>query len=91
MELSSRLFGFSSFSMVLPQALEGVAAVALLYAAVGRWFGQSAALLSGLILAVTPVVALMFRSTIRRRCWSCCSCSRLMVSRGRASEAKRGG
>jgi 4-amino-4-deoxy-L-arabinose transferase-like glycosyltransferase len=61
MELSSRLFGFSSFSVLLPQALEGVAAVALLYATVRRWFGQSAALLSGLILAVTPVAALMFR------------------------------
>jgi 4-amino-4-deoxy-L-arabinose transferase-like glycosyltransferase len=61
MELSSRLFGFSSISMLLPQALEGIAAVALLYATVRRWFGQPAALLSGLILAVTPVGALMFR------------------------------
>src|SRR5438270_5667793 len=61
MELSSRVFGFSSFSMLLPQALEGVAAVALLYATVKRWFGQRAALLSGLILAITPVAALMFR------------------------------
>ena len=61
MELSSRLFGFSSISMLLPQALEGIAAVALLYATVRRWFGQPAALLSGLILAVTPVAALMFR------------------------------
>ena len=47
--------------MLLPQALEGIAAVALLYATVRRWFGQPAALLSGLILAVTPVAALMFR------------------------------
>jgi 4-amino-4-deoxy-L-arabinose transferase-like glycosyltransferase len=61
MELSSRAFGFSSFSMLLPQAMEGIASVALLYATVRRWFGRSAALLSGLILALTPVVALMFR------------------------------
>lgn len=61
MELSTRLFGFSSFSMLLPQALEGVAAVALLYVTVRRWFGSSAALLSGLVLAITPVAALMFR------------------------------
>jgi 4-amino-4-deoxy-L-arabinose transferase-like glycosyltransferase len=61
MELSSRVFGFSSFSMLLPQALEGVAAVALLYATVRRWFGRPAALLSGLILAIAPVAALMFR------------------------------
>ena len=61
MELSSRVFGFSSFSMLLPQALEGVAAVSLLYATVRRWFGRRAGLLAGLILALTPVAALMFR------------------------------
>jgi len=61
MELSSRLLGFSSFSMLLPQALEGIAAVALLYATVRRWFGKPAAVLSGLVLALTPVTALMFR------------------------------
>ena len=61
MELSTRVFGFWGFSMLLPQALEGVAAVALLYATVRRWFGRPAALLSGLVLAITPVAALMFR------------------------------
>ncbi len=39
MALSGRIFGFSSTSMLVPQALEGVAAVALLYAGVKRWFG----------------------------------------------------
>ena len=61
MGLSGRIFGFSSLSMLVPQALEGVAAVALLYAAVKRWFGPGAGLLAGLMLAVTPVAALMFR------------------------------
>jgi 4-amino-4-deoxy-L-arabinose transferase-like glycosyltransferase len=61
MGLSGRIFGFSSLSMLIPQALEGVAAVALLYAAVKRWFGPGAGLLAGLMLAVTPVAALMFR------------------------------
>jgi 4-amino-4-deoxy-L-arabinose transferase-like glycosyltransferase len=61
MELSGRLFGFSSFSLLLPQALEGIAAVALLYATVKRWFSVPAALLAGLILALTPVAVLMFR------------------------------
>jgi 4-amino-4-deoxy-L-arabinose transferase-like glycosyltransferase len=61
MELSGRIFGFSSWSMLTPQALEGVAAVALLYATVRRWFSPAAALLSGAILAITPVAALMFR------------------------------
>ena len=61
MALSGRIFGFSSFSMLAPQVLEGVAAVALLYAGVKRWFGAGAGLLAGALLAVTPVAALMFR------------------------------
>src|SRR5207302_2274885 len=36
-------------------------AVALLYAAVRRWFGEAAGLIAGLVLALTPVAALMFR------------------------------
>ena len=47
MELSGRIFGFSSWSMLAPQALEGVAAVGLLYAAVKRWFGAGAGLAAG--------------------------------------------
>src|ERR1700759_597845 len=61
MALSGRIFGFSSWSMLAPQALEGVAAVALLYAAIKRWFGTGAGLAAGALLAVTPVAALMFR------------------------------
>src|SRR5579862_950161 len=61
MALSGRIFGFSSWSMLLPQALEGVGAVALLYAAVRRWFGPAAGLAAGAVLATTPVAALMFR------------------------------
>jgi 4-amino-4-deoxy-L-arabinose transferase-like glycosyltransferase len=61
MELSGRIFGFSSASMLIPSVVEGVAAVALLHAAVKRWFGAGAGLMAGLLLAVTPVAALMFR------------------------------
>jgi len=61
MEISGRIFGFSSLSMLVPQVLEGVAAVALLYAAVKRWFGTGAGLAAGALLAITPVAALMFR------------------------------
>jgi 4-amino-4-deoxy-L-arabinose transferase-like glycosyltransferase len=56
-----RLFGLNSWSVMAPQALEGVAAVALLYAAVRRAAGPSAALLAGAVFALTPVAALMFR------------------------------
>ena len=61
MDLSARVFGFSSWSMLVPQALEGVAAVGLLYAAVRRWFGPAAGLIAGASFASTPVAALMFR------------------------------
>ena len=61
MGLSGRIFGFSSWSMLVPQALEGVAAVGVLYAAVRRWSGPAAGLLAAGILALTPAAALMFR------------------------------
>src|SRR3984957_11259817 len=61
MELSGRIFGFSSWSMLVPQALEGVAAVGLLYASVKRWFGAGPGLIAGALFAATPVAALMFR------------------------------
>jgi len=61
MAASARIFGFSSWSMLVPQALCGVGAVALLYAAVRRVAGWVPALLAGAVLALTPVAALMFR------------------------------
>ncbi|MCU1494248.1 MAG: glycosyl transferase [Acidimicrobiaceae bacterium] len=61
MELSARLFGLNSWSILAPQALEGVATVAILYATVRRWLGARAGLIAGAVLALTPVAALMFR------------------------------
>ena len=61
MALSGRLFGFSAFTMLLPQALMGVGAVGLLFAAVRRVGGPGAGLIAGAALALTPVAALMFR------------------------------
>jgi 4-amino-4-deoxy-L-arabinose transferase-like glycosyltransferase len=58
---SKRIFGFSALSMLIPQALMGVAAVGLLYLAVKRVSGPAAGLLAGGALALTPVAALMFR------------------------------
>lgn len=60
-DLSVRLFGLSSWSILAPQALMGVGSVAMLYAAVRRAAGPSAALLAGTVLALTPVAALIFR------------------------------
>jgi len=61
MELSARVFGVNSWSILVPQALEGVATVGLVYACVRRWFAPGAALLAGTVVALTPVAALMFR------------------------------
>jgi 4-amino-4-deoxy-L-arabinose transferase-like glycosyltransferase len=61
MSLSVRLFGFSSWSILVPQALEGVAAVWLLYLTVRRRAGPIGGLVAGAILALTPVATLMFR------------------------------
>lgn len=62
MALSVRAFGLSSFSILLPQALEGIATVAILSATVRRSTRSPAAgLLAGSVLALTPVAALVFR------------------------------
>ncbi|MEU3643388.1 glycosyltransferase family 39 protein [Lentzea sp. NPDC034063] len=61
MGLSARLFGVNAWSILVPQALMGVGSVWLLYATVRRWFSPAAALISGAVLALTPVAVLMFR------------------------------
>jgi len=52
---SAKVFGFSGFSLLLPQALASVVSVALLYRLVTRAFGHVAGVLAALALAVTPV------------------------------------
>ncbi|MGC4960681.1 ArnT family glycosyltransferase [Gordonia sp. DT101] len=64
--LSVRVFGMNSWAVLVPQALMGVAAVALLYCAMRRTFtdarhGTAAGLIAGAVLAFTPAAALMFR------------------------------
>ena len=61
MGLSARVFGFSSFSILLPQALCTVASVGLLYATVRRAFGPTAGLLAAGALALTPVTVAIGR------------------------------
>jgi 4-amino-4-deoxy-L-arabinose transferase-like glycosyltransferase len=61
MEISARIFGVNSWSILVPQALEGVATVGLVYLAVRRWFSAQAAILAGVVVALTPVAAMMFR------------------------------
>jgi 4-amino-4-deoxy-L-arabinose transferase-like glycosyltransferase len=64
--LSVRLFGMSSWSVLVNQPVTGVVAVAVLFAAVRRAVpdpaqGAAAGLIAGAVLACTPAAALMFR------------------------------
>jgi len=61
MGLSVRLFGLSSWSVLLPEALAGVATVGVLFLAVKRSFGAAAATIAAVIMALTPAAVLIFR------------------------------
>ena len=61
MDISARIFGVNSWSILVPQAMEGIASVGLLYLAVRRRFSAAAGLLAAVVLALTPVATLMFR------------------------------
>jgi 4-amino-4-deoxy-L-arabinose transferase-like glycosyltransferase len=58
---SARVFGFSSWSLLAPQALMGVATVALVYDIARRRFGRPAGFVAGLVLALTPATVAIFR------------------------------
>lgn len=55
MGLSGRVLGFSSFSMLLPEAACTVAAVMLLFATVKRLFSPAAAVAAATAFALTPI------------------------------------
>ncbi|MEU7479162.1 glycosyltransferase family 39 protein [Lentzea sp. NPDC042327] len=55
------LFGFHGWAVLLPQVVEGVAAVFLLHRTVRRWAGEHVALLAALIFALTPVTVAINR------------------------------
>ena len=59
--LSARVFGFHPLSLLVPQALMGVAAVGLTYDLVRRRFGRPAGFVAGLALATTPVAVAVSR------------------------------
>ncbi len=61
MALSVRIFGLSSFSILLPEVIMGVATVGVVHATVKRCSTAAAGLLAGAVLALTPVAVLMFR------------------------------
>ncbi|GAB3149384.1 ArnT family glycosyltransferase [Microbispora hainanensis] len=68
MGLSARIFGFGTWSMLLPQAAAGVASVALVHSAVRRGLrgldaraAGAAALLAALVMTLTPITVAINR------------------------------
>ncbi len=59
--LSVRAFGFSPWSLLVPQALMGVASVGLTYDLVRRVFGRFAGFVGGLALVTTPIMVAVSR------------------------------
>jgi 4-amino-4-deoxy-L-arabinose transferase-like glycosyltransferase len=59
---STKLFGFTHFALLLPEALASVVAVVLLYDIVRRGFGRTAGLAAAAALAVLPIQVITARS-----------------------------
>ncbi|MBV4415477.1 ArnT family glycosyltransferase [Clostridium tyrobutyricum] len=53
--ISAKIFGFSGWSIILPQALAGIISVVVIYHIVKRSFGNTAGLIAALCLAITPI------------------------------------
>ena len=58
--LSARIFGFHPWSLALPQVIEGVVSVLVMYRVVRRWAGVVPGLLAAAIFTLTPITASMF-------------------------------
>jgi 4-amino-4-deoxy-L-arabinose transferase-like glycosyltransferase len=58
------VFGFHTWAMVLPQAIEGVLTVVFLYRAVSRLAGRTAGVVAAAILAISPAVVTLDRGNI---------------------------
>ena len=58
--LAVRIFGFHPWSLALPQVVEGVVMVLVMYRVVRRWAGVATGLLAAGLVAITPIAASMF-------------------------------
>jgi 4-amino-4-deoxy-L-arabinose transferase-like glycosyltransferase len=59
--LSAKIFGFSGFSLMLPQAIAGIFSILIVYHLVRRSFGPLAGLIAALVLGLTPISLVMSR------------------------------
>ena len=82
--LSVRVFGFHPLSMLVPQALMGVATVALVYDLVRRRFGRAAGFVAGLVLALTPIAVAISRHNNPDALLSCAASRALWFAGARA-------
>ncbi len=62
--LSVRAFGFHPWALALPQVIEGIVTVLVLYRAVARLAGPAAGLIASLVLAVSPATVALDRGNI---------------------------
>ncbi|MDQ1294693.1 MAG: hypothetical protein QG608_2578 [Actinomycetota bacterium] len=62
--LSVRVFGYHTWSVILPQVLAAVLSVLVLFRLVRRWQGPAAGLLAAAFLATTPILAALAHSQI---------------------------
>jgi 4-amino-4-deoxy-L-arabinose transferase-like glycosyltransferase len=58
--LSARIFGFNQWSLALPQVIEGMISVLVMYRVVRRWAGAVPGMLAAALLAFTPIAASTF-------------------------------
>ncbi len=70
--ISARILGFHPWALTLPQVLEGVAAVPVLFRVVRRWAGPNAALVACAAFLVTPVAAGLFRTAVEDPAFTLC-------------------
>lgn len=59
--LSAKIFGLHGWSVLLPQVIEGVLTVWLLYLVVRRWAGNGAGLVAAAVLTLTPITVAINR------------------------------
>ncbi len=62
--ISAKLFGYRGISLLLPEAVMGVASVLLTYHLVRRVVGAGAGLVAGLMLAITPICVAVDRDNL---------------------------
>jgi 4-amino-4-deoxy-L-arabinose transferase-like glycosyltransferase len=58
--LSARLFGFSAWSLALPQVAEGLITIVAAYFIIRRWIGPIGGLIGASMMAATPLLVAMF-------------------------------